>query len=331
MHNSPLRFQKNDCPPALPVQDLAYYAQGWIVDGEIRQHSTSILTLRRMILDKVLWFLDRQHSPDCGTLEVRQFLAYLVSGHTQPGGRWGNPQLTGPVRPRTVDTYHSNLKTFFNWVVAEGGLPASPMGNIRAPVCKPDQIKPFTDEQLLALFAAARRTQNAQRNAAILWLLCDTGIRASELCGLQRADLDMAEKRITVLGKGNKRRSIYFGRQCAKALWAWLRGAGDEQTTAPLFPSERGDGKGEALSRWALGDLVRQLGVAANIQGVRCSPHTLRHTFAISFLRAGGQSFALREIMGHTNLKMTDRYVNLAQADLAQQRRFSPGDRLKKR
>jgi site-specific recombinase XerD len=85
------------------------------------------------------------------------------------------------------------------------------------------------------------------------------------------------------------------------------------------------------LTRSGLLQLIRRLGKAAKIEACRCSPHTFRHTFAVEFLRAGGNVFTLKELLGHTTLTMTQRYVAIAQADIeSQHRRFSPADRLKR-
>ncbi len=342
MTNCPLRSRKTlhkSVPSAAPapVQSLtlsqvSYYATGWLVDCEIRQHSPATCAIRRMILDKLRWHLEKSGAERCGTPELRAFFAYLIGGHLQDGGRWGNPQMNRPVRPRTVDTYHGHLRTFFQWVLAQGGLSVSPMTLISGPVCRADQIQPFTEAQIESLLAAARQAKNPRRDEAILILLLDTGIRASELCGLKHRDMDMTEKRITVLGKGGKKRTIYFGQRATKALWTYLRDKPIEDD-APLFPSERSTARGEHLSRFGLRDMIERIAGRTQdtnvpVSGVRCSAHTLRHTFAVSFLRGGGQVYALKEIMGHTDLKMTLKYVALAEADLASQRRFSPADQL---
>jgi site-specific recombinase XerD len=76
--------------------------------------------------------------------------------------------------------------------------------------------------------------------------------------------------------------------------------------------------------------IVAKAGKAANINGVRCSPHTLRHTFAVNFLRGGGNLFELQQLMGHADLTVLRRYVALAEADLAQaHRNASPADRMR--
>ena len=78
--------------------------------------------------------------------------------------------------------------------------------------------------------------------------------------------------------------------------------------------------------------IVERAGKVAHIEAMRCSPHTFRHTMAVTFLRNGGQVFALKKILGHTDLNMTNRYVALVQADIAKQhRQFSPVDNLKRR
>jgi len=87
----------------------------------------------------------------------------------------------------------------------------------------------------------------------------------------------------------------------------------------------------KSLTRSGLLQLIERLGIAAGIKQVRCSPHTFRHTFAVDFLRNGGNSFNLQQLLGHCDMHMTARYVNVAQADIENQhRRYSPADRIKR-
>ena len=200
------------------------------------------------------------------------------------------------------------------------------MVRITPPVDRPDEVRPFTDAEVNSLIDAAKTTQNAKRDEAILWLLLDTGIRASELCALRFQDMDMGAKTVIVQGKGGKSRSVPFGRTPAKVLWQYLKDEGREPDE-PLFLSERG----AAFTRLGLLQMIERLGKKANLSSVRTSPHTFRHTFAVSFLRNGGNQFSLMSILGHTSLEMTSRYVQFAQADVERQhRQFSPADNLKK-
>ncbi len=318
MNNSAPRLQET--APCIAVSSLQKYADGWLLSCQISQHSERTLGNRRMVLDKLLWFFKQKDIQDCGVTELRVFLAYLSTGHKDKGGRWGNPQLTETVKSRTVKDYHATLRTLFNWIVSEGALRVSPMERIPVPVDRPDSIEPFTEAQVKALLEAAKKTRQPRRDEALTLFLLDTGCRASELCDLNLNDVDMSGKKASVEGKGGKSRPVYFGRTTGRALWQYLRE--DERTPEePLFQSERG----ERLTRSGLRQLIERIGKVAGIESVRCSPHTFRHTFAISFLREGGNQFTLMHILGHTHLAMTARYVHLAQADVENQhRQFSP-------
>jgi integrase/recombinase XerC/integrase/recombinase XerD len=211
-------------------------------------------------------------------------------------------------------------------MVTEGLIHSSPMESISAPLSRPDQIQPFTHQQIKGLLAATRRTKNPRREEALILFLLDTGVRVSELCALRLKHLDMQNLRCTVLGKGQKSRSIGFGRTTAKALWQYLR-QDVRENNDPLFMTERS----EAFSRSGLQQLIERMGKAAGLQAVRCSPHTFRHTFAVEFLRDGGNVFTLKELLGHTTLSMVNRYVAFAQADIENaHREHSPADRLKR-
>lgn len=188
-------------------------------------------------------------------------------------------------------------------------------GNPR-PIARSDQIQPFSQEQISAFLLATKRSRSPLRNEAIILLLLDTGIRNAELCGLRRRDVDLPGKRITVLGKGDKRRSIFFSRVTSRALNAYMKDRKGAPSD-PLFFSVRD----EVMTGSGLQQLIRRLATVAGIEGVRCSPHTFRHTCALWFLKNGGQVFALKEMLGHTNLQMTLRYVNLAEADVQDQHR----------
>lgn len=277
MQKTAHRFANSDA--TISVSELARYADGWFLDGEIRQHSKTTLASRRLIVSKLLWFLRQREYTTCGVLELRQFLAYISRGHEEKGGRWGNRLMTRPVRPRTVHTYHGHLRTLFRWLIGEGAIEVSPMEAIAAPVARADQIQPFTQPQITALLAASKRSHHPRRDEAILLFLLNTGVRASELSALRMKDMDLQGRQATVLGKGNKRRTVYFGRDTTKTLWNYLK----EQTRgeeAPLFFSDRGTRKGEALTRFGLRQLMERLGIVARVEATRCSPHTFRHTCA---------------------------------------------------
>jgi integrase/recombinase XerD len=308
------------------VSELKSVARNWLLDGELGNRSQKTIKARRDVLAKLAWFLEHREASACSIEELRGFFLYLQNGHNQPGGRWGNPTQTRPLRPLTLRTYYAYLRAFFNFAVLEGKVSVSPMERIPAPRDPGDEVMPFTDREVSALLNAAKTSRSARRDRAILLLLCDTGLRASELCGVRLSDVDLHNRSLTVReGKGKKSRQVYIGKTATQALWKYL-GEDEREPDDAVFLSER-DGP---LTYAGLRMLFRRLGTAAGVQ--KCHPHRFRHTFAVHFLRNGGNQFSLMRMLGHTTLTVTNRYVQLAQADIANQhRQFSPADRLQLR
>jgi integrase/recombinase XerD len=316
---------------SVEVSKLARFVDEWLLVCKLEGHSPRTLETRRDTTKKLLWFLNDRDFDTCSVYELRAFFAYLRTGHEDSGGRFGNPRLTKPLQPVTIHTFHNHCRSFFKWLATEEYVQSSPMERIPPPIARPDQIQPFSEQQTDALLAAAKKSRHPRRDAAIVIFLLDTGIRASELCGLTMNDVDLDNRSCKILGKGGKKRTLYFGAGAGRALWQYL--CEDKRTKdEAVFLSDRGTHAGEHLTRSGLRQLIERLGKVANIQVTRCSPHTFRHTFAIEYLRNGGHLFSLKEILGHTQLQMVNKYVALAEADVQSQHRlYSPGDRLVKR
>lgn len=355
--STPRRLRPSTPPPSRAVQrtlgaapsrrsaaspgsqlDLRRIVSRWIGDGKAQGWSPRTLEDRQQMMDKFCWWLENEERlpATLGAIKppvVRSFLAYLRE--PRPEGRWGTDHHASKreTRPSTVHTYYRAIRAFTNFCLAEGLLEGAPLQNVKPPRVPNDQVQPFTPEQVQALVDAARRGRIPDRDVAIVLTLVDTGMRVSELCGLTCADVDRGSAELTVLGKGNKKRRVYMGAACRRALWRYLE---TERTKAfpedPLFASRTPSQSGGGLTPNGVHQLIERMGRAAGITSVRCSPHTLRHTFAVNFLRGGGNLFELQQLMGHTDLTVLRRYVALAEADLAQaHRNASPADRMRLR
>jgi site-specific recombinase XerD len=283
----------------LAVKEVKTYAQDWLIDGELRNLAPNTIRNRRDMLKSFLQFLEKQ---EFGEVDTRVISLYL---HSIPNA------TTRALRYR-------QLKTFFKSLVENGYIERSLMEKVPAPLARQSQIQPFLPEHVQKLFKACEKTRNPVRNLAILTVLLDTGLRVSELCALRGKHLNWEGRQLIVAhGKGGKSRAVPFGLETKKALWRYFRHeyGGLPEGEDPVFVSERGN----ALTSIGVGMLFRLLERQTGIQDVRVSPHTCRHTFAVSFLRGGGNVFSLQQILGHTSLSMTNRYVALAQADLHNQ------------
>ena len=251
----------------------------------------------------------------CGEDELRAFFDYLDSPAAASSGG-GYARQPGQ---RSRALHHANLRAMLNWAVKKGYLLRSPMEGVPAPRYKAKKVLPFRDSDVVALLASAKKTDNGPRDFAILMLMFDCGLRAQETCDLLLSDVDFAERTITVRhGKGDKERIVVFSPDTLTALWNYLRDA-PRRPSDPLFRSQRGSGAGGALTRSGLRHLFKRLEIAAGIEGVRCSPHTMRHAFASSYIMGGGAVEDLQKLMGHTTPAMSMRYVELNKEHLKQQ------------
>jgi len=200
---------------------------------------------------------------------------------------------------------------------------------IRIP--KPDSkvIETFTEAQITALLTApATGTYQGYRDYVIMLVFLDTGIRLAELRGLRVTDVDFDNRLIKVLGKGNRERQVPFGTQVQREFWKWLRHHRPKPAT-PKIDKVFLTGSGRPLTEDNVQTRIRKYGENAGIQGVRCSPHTFRHTFAVRFLRDGGDLFSLQRILGHRSLDMVRRYANLSLEDIQRAHQaHSPVDNL---
>jgi len=299
------------------VEDLPSFLDSWIRTCKVRQMSEKTTSERSRIVGFLIAFARvRGHTLlDRGLIE--DFLAVLGTSERPweetPHHR-GKP--IAPMRPVSVQSYYRVLRTFCNWLVEEEYATVSPMAKVKPPVARPDQIEPLTPHQIGQLVAGAKASEYPLRNVAIIYLILDTGLRVSELCGLTAGDIDLDNWSLRVMGKGNKARTVYAGsRASQRALGDYLR-LQERDGRDALFQSERGGGH---LTPMGVYHIVQDCGKLGGVAGV--GPHDLRHTFAFNFIRGGGSEFTLQTMLGHTSLSMTRKYVNLAGADLSAQAR----------
>jgi site-specific recombinase XerD len=177
-------------------------------------------------------------------------------------------------------------------------------------------IATFTENQLRSLLAAIdRQSAEGYRDYAMIVTLLDTALRVSELTGIRTADLSLDEGLVRVIGKGGKERLIPLGREARRVIWQYLN------RYRPRPWNQNGDflfltRDGGMMTKNRIETLMKGYGQKAGITGVRCSPHTLRHTAAVMFLRNGGNVFSLQRLLGHSSLEMTRHYCELADVDV---------------
>lgn len=242
---------------------------------------------------------DRVRIRDVDHLTVRLFLGYLMERG-----------LSRKSAARKL----AGIRSFFRHLVAINAASANPAASVATPRI-PKKLPVFLDEKAVErmMDLPDRTTVMGLRDRAILELLYGTGIRLSELIGIDLGDLDLQGATVKVLGKGRKERIVPIGRKALESLHAYL----DRRTSllsAATPPRDRDalllSARGLRLyPRGVHGVVSRYIGSVSEIE--KKSPHVLRHTFATHLLNRGADLRAVKELLGHESLSTTQLYTHV--------------------
>jgi integrase/recombinase XerC len=243
-------------------------------------------------------FLAARGTPDLAAADLRLVRAWLAALHARG------------LAPASVARKLAALRSCFRFLVRRGVMEGNPAREARSPR-QPRKLVTFLpiDEATQLVDGRAVGGASRARDIAILELLYASGLRVSELSGLDLDDVDRTECTVRVLGKGRKERIVPYGTQAARALETWLGERGEQG--GPVFTNARGG----RLTVRSVHTIVRRAARAAGITR-RVSPHTLRHTFATHLLDGGADLRAIQELLGHSRLSTTQRYTHVGAEQL---------------
>jgi integrase/recombinase XerD len=331
------RVQQPWLPPRRASLPLERAIGDYLLDHQGGNRSPKTIEWHRTALGFLQAFLAQQRQKTLvGEIDAADLTAWFVHMRTMPGAH-------GKCRSeRTVQTYARSVRAFFHWLVRMRLVEDNPCDRVSFPRVGKPMIKTITPEEFERLLLACTppnetglmAARAAARNRAILWVLYDSGIRVSELCGLRVGDFDRKQGILTVKGKGSKERRIALGSNCQRHLLYYLDqyrpdqeelaewGSPDEDH---LFLSETR----LPLTKNGMTQLFARLKKRSGITGKRISPHIFRHTFAINYLKLGRDPFSLQELLGHEDMSTVKLYMHMNDEDIQEQKRkFSPGDHL---
>lgn len=214
----------------------------------------------------------------------------------------------------------SSVKAFTAWAVRQGLLATDPAARLQVPKAHRTLPSVLRQDQALAAMTAAKSGAEqgdplALRDRLIVELLYATGIRVSELCGLDLDDVDTTHRLVRVLGKGNKQRTAPFGLPAAEALRSWLSDGRPALATAESGPALLLGARGRRLDVRQARTVVHQT-VAAVDGAPDMGPHGLRHSAATHLLEGGADLRVVQELLGHSSLATTQLYTHVAVARL---------------
>lgn len=286
--------------------------EGYLIYAQARGLSELTIRSTTSTINQFLGWLDADPLvDDISKLVIQKFL-----NHLEERG----------LSKRTRRNHHSNLAAIWTWMVDEGLVTEHTIRQVKPPKPEEVEVVPFSEQDIKLMLASLKRSKpyrrprqaeasnhelpEAVRNKAIILLLLDTGIRASELCGLKISDVDLRNRRVTVFGKGAKYRMVPISAKTANALWRYQTQRDYTKPTEAFFVTYAGLRFRTNALRLMLDRLQERSGVP-NIHA-----HRFRHTFAITYLRNGGDVFTLQRILGHSDITMTRRYSAIAASDV---------------
>jgi integrase/recombinase XerC len=227
----------------------------------------------------------------------------------------------GGIGPRSIQRRLSAVRTFYEYLMREGAAKNNPALEVRAPKTKKRLPKTLDADQMGRLLDFRADDSLSLRDKAMMELFYSSGLRLSELVGLGLGDVDLKDRTVRVLGKGNKTRIVPIGRHAVEALQHWLgeRAALVLQKPAPasahpgaIFLGRTGRPLTVRAVQLRVGTWARRQGLSMHVH-----PHMFRHSFATHLLESSGDLRGVQELLGHADISTTQVYTHLDFARLA--------------
>ena len=248
--------------------------------------------------------------------DLREFAAWLAGeGLSNPGAidihclrRYVAVRHHGGSGATTIARKLSALRAWFRHLAARGEIGANPAQGLRPPKAPRRLPRALDVDQIASVLEQDGDGELGLRDRAMWELLYSSGLRVSELTGLDLADVDLAAREARVLGKGRKQRVVPLGRIAHEWLLRWLRSRPALATAGEpaLFVNRRGG----RLTTRAVQLRLRRWVLTHGID-LRLHPHMLRHSFASHLLESSGDLRAVQELLGHANISTTQIYTHL--------------------
>ena len=208
-----------------------------------------------------------------------------------------------------LHAHFRSLRTFLKWYESEVEGWPNPINRVKAPRLNQEVLPPVSNSVALSLLSVCdKSTVFGCRDAAIILTLLDTGLRATELCNLNRYDLDQLGTVFVHLGKGRKDRIVFIGKKTKSAIKRYLNMRKDNNPA--LFLSKQGD----RLTYDGLRQIISRKSTDAGVN--EPSLHSFRRAFAINMLRAGVDIHTLSRLMGHSDISILSRYLKIEDSDI---------------
>lgn len=276
-------------------------AQDWIKRFLAHLHSERRLSAHTNAayahdLSEFVNWTHKQALSDWAQLDSQHVRAFAAAEHRRGIGA------------RSIQRRLSSLRSFFNYLIREAQLKINPALDIRAPKVSKRLPATLDADQMARLLAFRADIELDKRDKAIMELFYSSGLRLGELTGLDLPNIDLADRTVRVLGKGNKTRLVPIGRFAISALQDWLQ----ERSFLPLqdvqavFVSHQGTRLTPRAIQLRVAAWAKRQGLGQHVH-----PHMFRHSFASHLLESSQDLRGVQELLGHANISTTQVYTHL--------------------
>jgi integrase/recombinase XerC len=260
---------------------------------ERRMSSHTVLAYRHD-LGRLAAFCEKRDVKRWAALNNFQVRAYAASEHA------------GGIAPRSIQRRLSAARSFYEYLMREGAVKNNPALEVRAPKSKKRLPATLDADQMGRLLNFRVNDSLSARDKAMMELFYSSGLRLGELVGLDVAAVDLAERTVRVLGKGQKTRIVPVGRHAIDALKKWLIERAAVAGKGALFVGKSGRPLSVRAVQLRVGTWARRQGLSMHVH-----PHMFRHSFATHLLESSGDLRGVQELLGHADISTTQIYTHL--------------------
>lgn len=245
-------------------------------------------------LGRLAAFCEKRDVKRWAALNNFQVRAYAASEHA------------GGIAPRSIQRRLSAARSFYEYLMREGAVKNNPALEVRAPKSKKRLPATLDADQMGRLLNFRVDDSLSARDKAMMELFYSSGLRLGELVGLDVAAVDLAERTVRVLGKGQKTRIVPVGRHAIDALKKWLIERAAVAGKGALFVGKSGRPLSVRAVQLRVGTWARRQGLSMHVH-----PHMFRHSFATHLLESSGDLRGVQELLGHADISTTQVYTHL--------------------
>lgn len=215
-------------------------------------------------------------------------------------------------KPSSIRRKISSLKSFYKFLYKNNYIDKKdyPLTKVSYPKMEKKLPKFIYYNDLLEIINESSKDKDGVRDRLIIEMLYATGVRVSELINIKINDIDFNNRRIIVLGKGNKERIVYYGEYAEEVLKEYMR-THERKNHNYLFVNSKGGKLTDRGVRYIIDNIMSKLSVKVHV-----TPHVLRHTFATDMLNNGCDIKVVQELLGHSSLKATEIYTHVTNEHL---------------